>query len=135
MPTFNTHRERSRWLRQLKRRLLSETGGACFFCGVRFSDLPPRSCTLDHVIPRSRGGPDEEWNLVLACYRDNKRKADRPIESCVCQLRRGAGLFAVHDAIRRGLVDLATLTNQSVLDTESTLTANGRLVDNANESK
>ena len=84
------------------------TEGACFYCG---GELAPERATLDHVEPRSRGGPDEEWNVLLACHRCNRRKGARSIESCVCQLRRGAGLFAFHDAIRRGLVAPEPLTN------------------------
>lgn len=32
--------------------------------------------TLDHVIPRSRGGTDQSSNLVTACRRCNTKKAN-----------------------------------------------------------
>lgn len=33
--------------------------------------------TIDHVVPRSRGGTDRYSNLVAACHACNQRKADR----------------------------------------------------------
>ena len=49
----------------------------CQYCGARTHDL-----TLDHVVPRRRGG-DHSWeNLVAACRRCNHLKAGRtPIEA------------------------------------------------------
>ena len=47
-------------------------GYTCQYCGVR-----PRELTLDHVIPRSRGGPNTWENLVTACPRCNGRKGGR----------------------------------------------------------
>ena len=44
----------------------------CQYCGKQTRDL-----TLDHVIPRHRGG-DHDWeNLVAACKQCNHRKAGR----------------------------------------------------------
>jgi hypothetical protein len=33
------------------------------------------SATLDHVVPASLGGDDEDWNLVMTCYRCNQERA------------------------------------------------------------
>jgi 5-methylcytosine-specific restriction endonuclease McrA len=33
--------------------------------------------TLDHIIPRSRGGRNTWGNTACACFRCNQRKADR----------------------------------------------------------
>ena len=49
----------------------------CQYCGNRFcfSDL-----TMDHVIPKSRGG-DKSWtNIVTSCKRCNNSKGDRTPE-------------------------------------------------------
>jgi hypothetical protein len=35
-----------------------------------------RTSTIDHLIPRSRGGTDRRTNLVLACYGCNQAKRD-----------------------------------------------------------
>ncbi|WP_119730290.1 HNH endonuclease [Thermomonospora amylolytica] len=44
--------------------------GLCGYCGKR-------GHTIDHVLPRSRGGADSWENTVLACGRCNNRKGDR----------------------------------------------------------
>jgi 5-methylcytosine-specific restriction endonuclease McrA len=49
-------------------------GFACQYCGARLS---LKAGTRDHVIPRSRGGPDTLTNVVAACRECNARKDDR----------------------------------------------------------
>ena len=44
----------------------------CQYCGIRTRDL-----TLDHVIPRSKGGPHTWDNLVSACRSCNHRKGGK----------------------------------------------------------
>lgn len=44
--------------------------GACAYCGGPAE-------TVDHVLPRSRGGGSTWLNLVAACYPCNSFKADR----------------------------------------------------------
>jgi 5-methylcytosine-specific restriction endonuclease McrA len=46
----------------------------CQYCGVRVSMA---SGTRDHVIPRSRSGPDILSNVVTACRTCNTRKGNR----------------------------------------------------------
>ena len=47
--------------------------GCCVYCGVETHRLhkglsrSPRLATLDHVVPRSQGGPLNRDNLVLCC--------------------------------------------------------------------
>jgi 5-methylcytosine-specific restriction endonuclease McrA len=49
----------------------------CQYCGAQ----PDKNdLTLDHVIPRSRGGGDSWENLVLACARCNVKKSNRTPE-------------------------------------------------------
>lgn len=49
----------------------------CVYCG-REGDK--RSLTLDHVIPKSRGGRDTWENLVTSCKRCNQEKANLTLE-------------------------------------------------------
>ena len=46
----------------------------CQYCGKR---MKSELLTIDHVIPRSRGGKNTWENLVLACIGCNKRKRNR----------------------------------------------------------
>ncbi len=46
---------------------------ACAYCGARAD-------TIDHVLPRSRGGAHSWENCVACCARCNTRKADRLLE-------------------------------------------------------
>tara|TARA_Y100000592_G_scaffold32876_1_gene52203 strand:+ start:7545 stop:8021 length:477 start_codon:yes stop_codon:yes gene_type:complete len=46
----------------------------CQYCGCKFSSS---ELTMDHIIPKSRGG-DKIWtNIVAACKRCNNKKGDR----------------------------------------------------------
>jgi 5-methylcytosine-specific restriction endonuclease McrA len=59
-------------------RLINAAGGRCTYCPrtVDRSD-GPRGATIDHVVPRSRGGGDDLANLALACRRCNAEKGDQ----------------------------------------------------------
>jgi 5-methylcytosine-specific restriction endonuclease McrA len=46
----------------------------CLYCGST------KNLTLDHMIPKSRGGDSSWTNLVTACMRCNTRKGDRTPE-------------------------------------------------------
>jgi 5-methylcytosine-specific restriction endonuclease McrA len=60
----------------------------CQYCGV----APGRGgLTLDHLVPRSRGG-ETAWDNVVACCRPcNTRKGDRTPEEAGMTLRRRPG--------------------------------------------
>ena len=45
-----------------------------------------RDLNIDHVLPRSRGGPDSWENLVTACRVCNLRKAWRTPEEAMMRL-------------------------------------------------
>lgn len=51
--------------RKRKNRLLEEYGNRCHWCKRRF---PPEQLTFEHLIPKSKGGPNSYWNLRLACF-------------------------------------------------------------------
>ena len=50
--------------------VLARDGRRCAYCGKEAS-------TIDHVLPRSRGGDNTWSNTVAACGRCNQRKGDR----------------------------------------------------------
>ncbi len=53
-----------------RRAVLARDDHRCAYCGGGAD-------TVDHVLPRSRGGRHEWTNVVAACVRCNHRKADR----------------------------------------------------------
>lgn len=52
----------------------------CYYCGRRVRDyfpeitgnrIPGDAATVDHIIPRSKGGDDIDTNTVISCRRCN----------------------------------------------------------------
>lgn len=60
--------------------VLVRDGRRCAYCGRRAD-------TIDHVVPRSRGGGHTWENCVASCRTCNHRKADRLIEELGWTLR------------------------------------------------
>ena len=59
-----------------RRAVFARDGWTCQYCGSR-SNL-----TVDHVIPRSKGGPSSWENIVASCAPCNRRKGDMtPIQA------------------------------------------------------
>lgn len=65
-----------------RRNILHRDSHSCQYCGYTGDDL-----TLDHVIPRSRGGGDSWENLVSACVQCNVRKGSRTPKEAGMTLR------------------------------------------------
>jgi 5-methylcytosine-specific restriction endonuclease McrA len=63
-----------------RRGVLRRDGQRCAYCGL-FAG------TVDHVLPRSRGGRDTWENLVACCVRCNNSKGDRTPEEMGWTLR------------------------------------------------
>ena len=61
--------------------VLRRDGNVCVYCGRRAD-------TVDHVLPRCRGGGDTWFNLVAACQPCNGLKGDRtPAEAGMSMIR------------------------------------------------
>ena len=56
-----------------KRLIWNRDDGRCHYCQA---ELSWKDKTVDHVIPRSKGGSNRSWNLVIACFPCNQLKAD-----------------------------------------------------------
>jgi 5-methylcytosine-specific restriction endonuclease McrA len=71
-----------------RRNIFARDGNRCQYCGKKFatSDL-----SLDHVVPRSRGGLASWQNIVCACLKCNVRKGGRT--------PREAGMHLIRDPI------------------------------------
>jgi 5-methylcytosine-specific restriction endonuclease McrA len=57
-----------------RRNIFARDGNRCQYCGKRF---PTGELSLDHVMPRSRGGGTDWENIVCASVRCNVRKGGR----------------------------------------------------------
>ena len=76
------HRQRVKFSR---RNIFVRDRNTCQYCANKFRT---QELTLDHVLPRSRGGLATWENIVLACQRCNRRKANRtPEEAGLALLR------------------------------------------------
>src|SRR6202041_1534262 len=81
-----TYRHIPQQSRALSRKnILLRDRNTCQFCARA---LPASELTLDHVMPRSRGGHSSWENLVACCYECNNRKGDRTPEEAGLKLAR-----------------------------------------------
>jgi 5-methylcytosine-specific restriction endonuclease McrA len=70
-----------------RQNVFKRDGHNCQYCGTH-QDL-----TLDHVIPRSRGGLTSWDNLVAACKHCNSKKGDNTPDEANMPLRRNLSLL------------------------------------------
>lgn len=62
-----------------RRNIFARDANRCQYCGRRF---PTSELSLDHVVPRSRGGQTTWSNIVCACTNCNARKGGKlPVEA------------------------------------------------------
>lgn len=80
-PIWESIAGQTQWDKSAYESVYERDGDACRYCGS--SD----ELTIDHVIPRSRGGTDHEHNLVVCCRPCNSRKGGRTPEQAGMALR------------------------------------------------
>ena len=65
--------------RATRRNVCLRDDNTCQYCDKRFAYV---DLTIDHVIPKSRGGSNDWTNLVACCKRCNQKKGPRtPVEA------------------------------------------------------
>jgi 5-methylcytosine-specific restriction endonuclease McrA len=79
---YHIRRPRPR-VRLSRREVFARDGHRCQYCGRQTGDL-----TLDHVVPRHRGGAHSWDNLVAACKACNHRKGGRVPDEARMRLSR-----------------------------------------------
>jgi 5-methylcytosine-specific restriction endonuclease McrA len=72
-------------IRLTRKNVMLRDAHQCQYCGRR---PPVRDLNIDHVMPKSRGGPDSWENLVTACRNCNLRKAWRTPDEAAMRLLR-----------------------------------------------
>jgi 5-methylcytosine-specific restriction endonuclease McrA len=76
-----------------RKNILMRDRYTCQYCQKTY---PASDMTLDHVIPRSRGG-DSSWeNLVACCHHCNNKKGSRTPEEAGLKLVRPPRPFSLH---------------------------------------
>lgn len=72
-------RQKARALRDTQWWKRKRATGLCHHCGGRF---PPRTLTLDHLVPIIRGGKSTKGNVVPSCKACNSERKHRlPFET------------------------------------------------------
>ena len=71
--------------RPTKRNLWSRDGGECQYCSKKVTIA---KSTVDHVIPKSKGGKHEWKNIVLSCAPCNQKKGARLLENTSMKLKK-----------------------------------------------
>jgi len=61
-------------MRYSKKNILLRDKMKCQYCGIKCTSA---NATMDHVIPRSRGGDTSWTNIVTACHACNNKKDDQ----------------------------------------------------------
>lgn len=71
---------------QLIAKLLQMQSGVCFI-GEEPLDLTRDKLEIDHIIPRSKGGKDDENNYAVTCEFHNRNKSDSDLRVARCMAR------------------------------------------------
>lgn len=71
----------SRNLRANRARIYKRDNHQCVYCGSN------KNLTLDHVMPKSRGGSNDWTNLVTSCFKCNLKKSNRTPEEAKMVMR------------------------------------------------
>ncbi len=66
---LNTSRQRGKW----RAAIAEDHGWQCHWCSqeMRIETGYMNTVTIEHMVPRCQGGPNQRWNLAAACHRCN----------------------------------------------------------------
>ena len=67
-------KRKQRGIKYSRRNILARDKMMCQYCGIKCNS---KTATLDHVMPKSRGGANSWDNIVTACHRCNNKKDNR----------------------------------------------------------
>jgi len=76
-----------------RKNILLRDRNTCQYCGVVLSSS---DLTLDHVVPRSRGGSSTWENLVACCHDCNRRKGNHLLGETDMKLMKEPRPFTLH---------------------------------------
>jgi len=98
--------------KEIRRAVLRDWGYRCYYCAA---DLrrPCVQATLDHRLPRSRGGTDQRSNLVPACLACNHAKGAQTVAEFRERVRRTQPEWQAMVALSRVLASDRSLARPS----------------------
>lgn len=82
---------------RLRLSIYRETGGHCAYCGAKKANL-----TIDHIIPKCKGGTNERRNLIGCCRKCNVKKGSKDLIDF--RIARGKPFYFELSKIRRDLI-------------------------------
>ena len=89
-PTAGNRGQGGKWLRpQTRRRIYERDGWLCVWCTVKVAQqLAPGIClaSVDHVVPRSRGGSNRPGNLITCCATCNTKRGHRSVPAFAAKI-------------------------------------------------
>jgi len=85
----------------------------CQYCGKRFK---PQDLNLDHVIPTSRGGKDNWYNVVCSCVSCNLRKGSKILAEAGMKLIRKPTKPSWRSFVKHNLADINEENWKDLLD-------------------
>lgn len=70
--------------------LFNRQSGICPYCGddMTMELNSPKTATLDHIIPKSRGGKNSIFNLLACCFDCNHEKSNTDLATFLIIKRR-----------------------------------------------
>lgn len=88
-----------------RKNILIRDDNRCQYCALEFRDV---NLTIDHVIPKSKGGSSRWNNVVAACKPCNQQKRDYLVENAPVSLIRAPEKPSYRSIIRKRLQNIDT---------------------------
>lgn len=57
----------------IRYKIIKRSGGRCEACGISSDEM---AIDVDHIVPKNKGGSNDESNLQALCYKCNRQKRD-----------------------------------------------------------
>lgn len=116
-PTAGNRGQGSKWLRRTtRRRIYARDGWQCVWCTVKVEQptLPEdgilvsgsivRQASIDHVVPRSRGGSNRTSNLITSCADCNAKRNDRSVPAFAAAILKEDKLLGAYPELVKHIV-------------------------------
>jgi len=78
---LNYIKHKTKTIRASRTRIYKRDHYQCVYCGSN------KDLTLDHVVPKSKGGGNEWTNLVTSCFKCNLKKGSKTLEEARMVMR------------------------------------------------